>query len=655
MHQASTPFSFARKISLHSISLILVSCFSITAVTAYQFRHELYAQEFRSVFTVYMAAVNYLTGHYRSHRASFYENSLRYVFENRFMTLEGAQEDIHRFRPTDLAIYNPEGVKVFEYNRAGETNAPAERPVEDLPASYAAHYDAGARTISGMGPIVSEGETIGFLEITFNTEIERMVRALYVNCALAMAAVIVIAIIFSSFFARRALAPIKALTEAARRVRAGDLHQRVPVESNDEIGMLAQTFNDMTSSLTRRIALMHKTQEWTFRIGKEFDLRKLYETVIEMFERMGQALSCRLYILDAKSEVMQLVGYRGGDTTISIRGDAATRTAFETNELVYLREDRSITGHADLARELAIPLFTGNKRIGAARLGPRESHDIYNEETVTTLRTLAQLAAVAIENTRLYKEVAERERIAQEMKWAREIQQSLLPRAVPHVPGYEIYGMSIPALEVGGDYFDYVASGQHWHFVVGDVSGKGVPAALIMSIVRSLIHTCAEMTDTPRDMLAKVNRNLSPDLEAEMFVTIADVSVDAASNVLRVVRAGHEPILVIRKNGSVERIEPRGSGLGLLDVETFESTLQEQEIRLEVGDSALLFTDGLTETRSLEGVEVGYDGVEALAQKYAQLSPNDMVNAIAEEIKAFAGGQDQHDDFTLVVFRRIAV
>lgn len=654
MDAASPPFSFARKISLHSAGLILISCFSVTAVTTYQFRRELYAHEFRSVFTVYMAAVNYLTGHYRSHRDSFYPNSLRYVFENRFMTLEGGDPGQDRYRPANLAIYDSQGEMLFEFKRAGsDSEAPGHLSGDHIPATYHHQYDRKARTIVGAGPIVSEGDVLGYVRLTFSTDLEKKVHGLYAKCFAAMAVVMIVAVVLSMLFARKALAPITALTEAARRVRAGDLHQRVPADTTDEIGQLAATFNEMTSSLTRRIAIMHKMQEWTFRIGKEFDLQRLYETVMEMFERLGQATSCRLYIHDPKTEALQLIGYRGGDTTISLRGDQLTRMAYEKNDALFMREDKRFDTRPDGAIEMALPLFTGNKRIGAVRLGRRDDGLTYQEETVTTLRTMAQLAAVAIDNTRLYKELAEKERIAQEMRWAREIQQSLLPRAVPIVPGYEIYGVSIPALEVGGDYFDYVTKdGRQWHFIVGDVSGKGVPAALIMSIVRSLIHTCVEIAPAPAEMLAKVNRNLTPDLESEMFVTVADVSVDPQTHVLRVVRAGHEPILIIRESGAIERMEPRGSGLGLLDVETFERTLEEARTTLGRRDTVLLFTDGLTETRSREGVEVGYEGVESLARKYVHLPAQDMVRAIAEEIKAFAGGQDQHDDFTLVVLRR---
>ncbi len=647
------PFSFARKMTLHSVALILISCFSVTIVTAFQFRRELYQHEFRSVFTVYMAAVNYLTGHFRSHHGEFYESSLRYVFENRFMTLEGASGNLDQFRPAKLLIYDPQGTLVFAYDREGGTEKPAGLSALGLPQAYAHSYDRGQGTIHGAGPIISEGETIGYVDITFHTALEKKVRMLWLKCFATMAAVLVIAVVLSFLFARRALAPIEALTAAAQRVRAGDLNQRVPVQSNDEIGMLATTFNDMVASLTRRLALMHKLQEWAFRLGKELDLQKLYETVMEMFERMGQATACRLYVVDPKTEGLHLIGYRGGDMTISLRGDQLTRMAYEKNAALFMREDKAVDEAPEGAVEMALPLFTGNKRTGAVRLGRREDGLAYNEETITTLRTLAQLAAVAIDNTRLYKEVAEQERIAQEMKWAREIQQSLLPRTVPSVPGYDIYGVSIPAQEVGGDYFDYVTKdGDRWHFIVGDVSGKGVPAALIMSIVRSLIHTCVEMAPSPRDMLVKVNRNLSPDLETEMFVTVADVCVDPSTHLAKIVRAGHEPILVIRDNGVIERFEPKGSALGLLDVETFERNIEEEEIKLNRRDAVLLFTDGLTETRSRAGEEFGYEGVEALARKYAHLSARDMVNAMAEEIKAFAGGQDQHDDFTLVVFKR---
>ena len=648
-------FSFARKISLHTGLLIVLCCVSLSAVSLFQFRRVLVAEEHRSAFTVYMAAVNYLTGHYRSHGDRFATNSLDYVLTRRFMTLENEEVGDRGHRPDRLTIFDREGRPVYDL-QVGATNAPPQpiAPV-DRPTVFASVMNAKSGRIEAAGPVTSEGEVIAYLQLSFDTLVAGRLAHLISRTLLAMFLVLGVALVLSWIFARRNLAPVGDLTAAAHRIRAGDLQVRVQVPARDEMGLLAETFNDMVASMSRRMTLMHRMQEWTIRVAKEFDLVKLYDTLAEMFERMSQARFCRLYVTDASGNNLQLCRYRGGDTTISLRGDPVSRAAFEENAPRFVKAAGRVDENPAEALELALPLHTGIQRVGVIRIGPREDGQPFNDETLTTLQTLAQLASVAIDNTRLYRELSERARFEQEMQWARQIQQSMLPRSRPDLPGYEVFGLSVPALEVGGDYFDFVKGrGGEWHFLVGDVSGKGVPAALIMSIVRSLIHTYTEFAASPADILNRVNRNLTPDLESEMFVTMADVRLDPDRNVARVVRAGHEPILVLRSTGVVDRIEPRGSALGLLDVDTFERTMEEAEIRLEELDTLLLYTDGLTETRDREGHEIGYAGLEELARKYGQLPPRDMVNAMAEEIKTFAGGQDQHDDFTLLVIRRIA-
>lgn len=648
-----TRLSFARKISLHIVSLILASTVLVTLISVYHLRKQVYAYEFRNAFTAYMAANNYLNAHYRGHRDSFNRRSLNYVLSEKFLVDQSMGVHYDTLRPRELTIYNEQGELVYEFSRRDTYVAPARIAVELLPATYRQSYDRKTSTITVSGPIDPEHKEVGFVHISFETNIGNAMGMLYAKIFSVSAVVLLVAMAISMVFARRELEPVMVLTRVADKIHAGDLTQRVPVTSNDEVGMLATTFNSMIASVVRRMELMNLTQEWTLRLGKEFDLRKLYDVLMDMFERMSLAKVCRLYIYDPRSDSLDLAAFRGTGTTISLRGDQLTRMAFELSAGQYLKPDKKIEEEPHHALEIALPLLTAGKRVGVVRLGAREDGLAYDEESLTTLQTLVQLAAVSIDNTRLYKDLAEKERFAQEMKWAREIQHSLQPRELPVLPGYEIFGASIPALEVGGDYFDYVHSpGGNWHFVVGDVSGKGVPAALIMSIVRSLIHTFVEMTPSPLEVLTRVNRNLTPDLESEMFVTMAEVSLDPVQHTARVVRAGHEPIIVLKRNGEIQRLEPRGTAIGLLDVAIFERSLEERIVPLDQGDTMILYTDGVTETRSRAGAEFSYEGIENILRRNPRLPVQDMVNLLVEEVRSFGEGQEQQDDITIVVIRR---
>ena len=642
---------FGHKITLLIVAMILLTGLSITGVSAYQFRRELYRHEYSGAFTVYMAAVNYLTGHYKSKGDRFVRSSLDFVLRQKFLRLEGTAGEMITHHPSALVIYDADGNLQYEYAANGPREAPGQLPPAMLPTSYERSYDPQARMLRVAGPISQDGSVPGSVIMLFPSNIEEDVRKLYVRSYLTMLLVCLGAMAVSFVFSRRALAPIEALTRAARKVHDGDLDQQVPVSTRDEIGMLTDTFNQMVAAVVRRMSLMHRTQEWTVRISQQFDVERLYDSLTEMFEHMAGASFSRLYVQVAPERPLEMVRERSSGTPHPRTGMA--QRAFDSGLAQYRGRDGAAGTRPGEPMELALPLTNGSKRLGAIHLGPRNPEICYDDGTMTTLETLAQHAAMAVDNALMYRELAEKERFQQEMKWAREIQRSLLPRSLPRITGYEIYGVSVSAQEVGGDYYDFVPTGAgRWDFVIGDVSGKGVPAALIMSIVRSLIHTYVELSDSPRDVLMRVNRSLSPDLEAEMFVTVAAMGLDPVRHRARVVRAGHEPVVVLRRSGEVLRLEPRGAALGLVDVPSFERSIEESELEIQPNDTLLMYTDGITETRSRDREEFGYDRIERLAVEHAGRPLKDMVDALIQEVARFAQGQPQHDDITVVALRR---
>jgi serine phosphatase RsbU (regulator of sigma subunit)/HAMP domain-containing protein len=468
-----------------------------------------------------------------------------------------------------------------------------------------------------------------------------------------MLAVFLVAAALAWIFARHALAPVEALTRAAHRVHHGELDQEVAVTTDDEIGELATTFNEMVASVSRRITLLHRIQEWTVKIGKELESERLYGTLVAMFSLMSGARTCRLYIYNDADGKLESRMERGGSHLPPPDDDTLAKQAFEERWVQYMTDKGAVTDDFTKGRQIAIPLLTGDRRIGVIRIGAKPDRTAYDEETLTILQTLAQHASVAADNAHLYEELAEKERIEQEMRWARRIQQSMLPRETPSLPGYEVAGKSLPAREVGGDYFDFMTTdGLSWYMVVADVSGKGVPAALIMSIVRSLLHTFTELETTPGEVLTRVNRKLSNDLEPDMFVTTAAVLLDPMQHTVSIARGGHEPIIIRRADGSTERVEPQGAALGLLDVDLFEHALENYETPIAEHEVIVLYTDGVTEARNAAGEEFGIDRLETIVREKGDLPAAELLEQIKAEVLAFASGVMQHDDITLVVLRR---
>jgi HAMP domain-containing protein len=444
-----TGLKFAYKIILLMVGCIAFTGTLIALLFALQFRKDLLIQEKSSSFTVYQAAVNYLTGHYFSKREHFVARSMDFVFSNKFLVVESEEDFSVTHRPDQITIYDPEGQRVYEFNRAGDQAAPPIIAIDDIPADIQFGISDNKDTILVSGPIDPSGAVPGSVRIRLPTDIGARLRALYLTSAVILLSGIIIATGLGFYFSRRFLAPVEALTDAARRVHAGDYSCRIESTANDEIGLLTDTFNEMVSSWVRRLTLMHRIQEWTLKVGNEFDRHRLYARLLDMFYNVSAAGQCALFLQDGNNKTPAPVALRGDQTH---RPELATwvRFALEKSEPV-LAEVNDPTRRATLGnvQEMVLPLISGDQTVGAVYLGPPANAPVYDSEMVATLQTLAQHAGIAVENARLLNEVAEKKRIEQEMMWARDIQKTLLPHHPPAIPGYSVAGLSLPANEVG--------------------------------------------------------------------------------------------------------------------------------------------------------------------------------------------------------------
>jgi len=626
---------------------------------AIQFRHDIFKQELGSSFTVYQAALNYLTGHYKSpsHRNQFVPRSLDFVLGNKFLTSEGEGGGLEiSHRPNSLAIYMDDGSRIYEFMREEDESAwPDTLPVENLPSVLNYRMDLENNTIQISGPIDPSGAVPGFVFVNMPTDIADRLRALYVKSAVTLLIGILFATGLAFYLSRRFLAPVMALTDAARRVHSGDYSCRIEHVANDEIGLLTSTFNEMVASWVRRLSLMHRIQEWTLQVGNEFDRHRLYARLLDMFHNVASSRQCALYLRDGDKKVLAPVAVRGDESS---RPELAqwVRFVLEKSEPVFAeRTDDSEGASLGKVREMVLPLLSSEHTIGAVYIGAPLSDAAYDGEMVATLQTLAQHAGIAVENARLLNEVAEKKRIEQEMMWARDIQQTLLPHHPPAIEGYTIHGFSMPANEVGGDYFDYIPRENNLcHIIVSDVSGKGVAAGLIMSVLRSLVHTYSEFEESPHNILLRINRVLTRDLDEYMFVTATMMTLHPALHELRIARAGHEPVLVIPEVGEPLWIKPEGTALGLLDVGSFEAHFDNAVYKMNPGDLVLLYTDGVNEAQNSHGDEFGIDRLVELAKANRALPVEKLLECIVNDVKTFTGDRHQQDDITLVALRRNA-
>ncbi len=251
--------------------------------------------------------------------------------------------------------------------------------------------------------------------------------------------------------------------------------------------------------------------------------------------------------------------------------------------------------------------------------------------------------------------ISEREKYKREMEIAAKVQLSLLPKEEPRIPGYDISGLSLPAIEAGGDYFDFVKlSGNKIGIAIGDVSGKGVGAAIYMTLTKGILQAHAEENVSPSNVLSKVNRLLYKTIEKNSFVSMFYAILDFSTNKLLYSRAGHNPgILCSENSGSTKLLMSKGMALGLEEGTKFTSTLNEETIGLNKGDFVVFYTDGFTEAMNEKQEQYGEQKLIQIIKDNKDKSSRELINLILKDVKKFVDNYPQHDDMTIVVVKRI--
>jgi serine phosphatase RsbU (regulator of sigma subunit) len=254
----------------------------------------------------------------------------------------------------------------------------------------------------------------------------------------------------------------------------------------------------------------------------------------------------------------------------------------------------------------------------------------------------------------LMREQAEKERLEEELRIARQIQMSLLPgEGLVSVPGIRIAALCLPAAEVGGDYYDLIPLGEtRMGVLVADVSGKGTSAALYMAELKGLVLSLSRIYDSPARLLSEANRILSANMDARSFVTMTYAVVDTAARRMRYARAGHNPLIQLQaRTGKSVVLAPAGLGLGLDPGRRFDEVLEESEVALEPGDFFLFFTDGLSEAMNPGSELFGEGRLRGILEASASLGSEELRERILEEVRRFVGDALPHDDMTLVVLK----
>jgi phosphoserine phosphatase RsbU/P len=263
-------------------------------------------------------------------------------------------------------------------------------------------------------------------------------------------------------------------------------------------------------------------------------------------------------------------------------------------------------------------------------------------------------SAFALYNAIIYSMANEKKRLDHDLEIARDIQRILLPSEAPAINGFQINGINAPARQVSGDYFDYIqVDEERLGVAIADVSGKGVPASLIMAICRSVLRAEAARNPSPADVLRKVNRQLYPDIKEDMFISMAYLILNHQRDGVTLARAGHDaPLLYKRQSQTVTPIKPPGMVVGIDSGNVFDRLTVDFAVPLESDDCLVLYTDGVTETLNAEGDEFGLDRMMQSVRASAIDGAQTIVRKIIEDVRDFTGSVPQNDDITLIAIRK---
>lgn len=432
-------------------------------------------------------------------------------------------------------------------------------------------------------------------------------------------------------------------------VRAGVSATPIPVEA----------VGTALGDTSRRLEIIYQVTE---AIRSVFEIDDLLDAIMDIVMEVFRPDSAYLLVRDGQTgeirpEVVKTSGDDGSEVRISrsivnrcldegvglLVGDAAMDKRFSEAESIILHRIRTA---------MAAPLLHKSEPLGVVYVDTRQRTTPYTREELELLAGITSQAALAIVNARLHSQIVEQHKLAREMEIARTIQMNLLPKVYPDMRGFEVSAMSLPAKDVGGDYYDFTELPDgRLGIAIADVSGKGVPAAILTATTRSYVQAEGERPDqSPARAAARINRMVHRDVTNDMYVTMVLMHLDRDTGAFDYVNCGHCHPTLLRVDGSTDSLDKGGLFLGIMEDSEYESG----SLRMEPGDVLLLMTDGVSDILDPKGRPFTEERVLELLRENAPRTAEEIRNAIYDACVAHRADADQFDDFTLIVLKRTA-
>ncbi len=451
-----------------------------------------------------------------------------------------------------------------------------------------------------------------------------------------------------------------------------------------QIRGLEQEREELLTEESRMFSFLHEIGE---NLAHDLGLRRLYEDIVNGVSRVVGADGAALYLHDPRAggalvpaaltkdcpALIELPEPLLGESSAALHSRLLLTAASASEGLLgvcYASQTPVSTGPLLLggghwrgrlaSSQAGISVMVAPVTSGSRRLGVLAAVQLAEKETFTThefevFRSAAEQSAFALASALTHQEAMDKRRIEEELRSASEVQRILLPEMPPEFGGWRIAATNSAAKVMSGDYYDFIPldSGRA-AVIVADVSGKGIPASLVMATCRALLRGLARGERSPTATLARVNRELWNDVREDMFISLAACLLDQSSPRVVLSRAGHDaPLLYSRARGTIEPVKPPGLALGVDSGKVFERVTRDHEFTMESGDCLLLYTDGVNEAVNGEGDEFG---MAALTETFRQAAPGgaaSVVQAIMAAVQGFAGDQPQHDDITIIAIERV--
>ncbi|MCK5684120.1 SpoIIE family protein phosphatase [bacterium] len=462
-----------------------------------------------------------------------------------------------------------------------------------------------------------------------------------------------------------------------RGIQIGELFllSKYDMQMTEEKVDMLDLFTSQISLLIDNVTMVEKLKAYgdqksqrlstIYEIGRlmssSFDMINLLNMVIDNVIYVMNVKKCSMMLIDEETEEIKVKLARGMNKQVvetmrqKVNKESISGWVIVNKKPLLVEDIRDDDRFATNMRKsytsfsfICVPIISRGVIKGVLNITDKESGENFNIDDLEMMTLLAGQIAQAIENANLYKQLAEKERMDRELEIARNIQMSWLPQESPHIEELDVYGKCVPAKEMSGDYFDYLGlNEEHFSFVIGDVSGKGVPAALTVIMIRSGLRTEVVNNSYPSHLLTKLNSVIIEDIDPDMFVTLFFGRFNRKTRELEYANGGHEfPLLYRAETDELEYIKKSGLLVGMFHNAKYSC----HKKMINPGDVILFYTDGVVDVLNKDKEKFGMEKFRNLFLKYVRQSSKNIVENIIKEIMEFKGNESQFDDITLLCF-----